>query len=179
MSKLEKNPDIQLIWATGSATYQDIINELERKGINWRLARWQIVEYLTKMPEALAVADLCLCRAGATTLAELSAAGKAAILIPYPYAAENHQEYNARVFEEKGAAEVIIDKELTGELLWERVAKIIFNNFKLEEMGKRSAEVFQAGALDRIIIFAGTLPGDKSFSHFCLLCITYAVEEGR
>jgi UDP-N-acetylglucosamine--N-acetylmuramyl-(pentapeptide) pyrophosphoryl-undecaprenol N-acetylglucosamine transferase len=151
LSKLETYPDIQLIWATGSATYQTIIDELDLKGINWRLDRWRIVEYLAKMPEALAVADLCLCRAGATTLAELSAAGKAGILIPYPYAAENHQEYNARVFEEKGAAEVIIDRELTGELLWETVTKIIFNNFKLEEMGKRSAEVFKPGALDRII----------------------------
>ncbi|HHV64758.1 MAG TPA: undecaprenyldiphospho-muramoylpentapeptide beta-N-acetylglucosaminyltransferase [Peptococcaceae bacterium] len=151
LTKLKEYPDIQLIWATGSATYKAIIEELESQGITWRQKNWKIVEYLTNMPEALALADLCLCRAGATTLAELSAAGKAGILVPYPYAAENHQEYNARVFEEKGAAQVILDRELTGPLLWQKVEKLIFNRFKLEEMGRRSAEVFKPGALDRIL----------------------------
>ena len=104
-----------------------------------------------EMPAAPACSDLCICRAGATTLAELSAAGKPAILIPYPYAAENHQEYNARAFENVGAAEVILDQELKGQILWEQVQKIIFNPFKLEEMSRRATEVFKPGALDRII----------------------------
>ncbi len=151
LTKLEEYPDVQVIWATGSATYQSVVAELEAKGIDWRQPQWRIIEYIKNIPQALACSDLCICRAGATTLAELSAAGKASILIPYPYAAENHQEYNARVFEDKGAAQVLLDKELDGPILWETVEKVIFNAFKLEEMSKRSEEVFNPGALDRII----------------------------
>lgn len=151
LDKLKDYPDIQLIWATGSATYHDIIGELEKRRIDWQKPQWKVLEYLQNMPEALACADLCICRAGATTLAELSAGGKAAVLIPYPYAAENHQEYNARAFEAKGAATVLLDKELNGSLLWETVQSIVLNTFKLEEMGRRAAEVFQSGALDRIV----------------------------
>lgn len=151
LNKLLEYPDVQLIWATGSATYETIIQELESAGINWRRGQWRITAYLNDMPEALACADLCICRAGAATLAELSAAGKAGILIPYPYAAENHQEYNARAFETKGGAIVLLDRELDGEILWNHVEKILFNVFKLEEMGNRSKEVFNPGALDRIV----------------------------
>lgn len=151
LTKLEEHPAIQMIWAIGSATYDTIVGELEARGIDWRRAQWRIIEYIKDMPEALACSDLCICRAGATTLAELSAAGKASILIPYPYAAENHQEFNARAFEDKGAALVLLDKELEGALLWEHVQKLIFNGFKLEEMSVRAREVFNPGALDRIV----------------------------
>jgi UDP-N-acetylglucosamine--N-acetylmuramyl-(pentapeptide) pyrophosphoryl-undecaprenol N-acetylglucosamine transferase len=84
-------------------------------------------------------------------LAELSAAGKASILIPYPYAAENHQEYNGRVFEDQGAAYMILDKELECPILWETVRRTLSNVFKLEEMSVRSKGMFSPGALDRII----------------------------
>jgi len=151
LPKLADYSDIQLIWATGSATYQTVLEKLQKLNINWQRPEWRVMEYVQEMPAALACSDLCICRAGATTLAELSAAGKPAILIPYPYAAENHQEYNARAFENAGAAEVILDKELNGKILWQLVQKLIFNPFKLEEMSHRAAEVFKPGALDRII----------------------------
>lgn len=151
LQKLDEYHDIQVIWATGTATYKDIVKELESIGVNWRKPQWRVIEYIKNMPDALACSDLCICRAGATTLAELSAAGKASILIPYPFAAENHQEYNARAFEHSGAARVILDKELDGLVLWQNVEKTIFNPFKLEEMGLKSLEVFKPGALDRIV----------------------------
>lgn len=151
LTKLEEYPDVQIIWATGSATYETIIGELQARGMDWQKAQWRIIAYINNMPQALACSDLCICRAGATTLAELSAAGKASILIPYPYAAENHQEFNARAFEDKGAAQVLLDKELDGPILWDTAQKIIFNVFKLEEMSARSKEVFNPGALERII----------------------------
>lgn len=151
LKQLAAHPEIQVIWATGSATYQSIINELESQEINWQKEQWKIVEYINNMPQALACADLCICRAGATTLAELSAAGKAGILIPYPYAADNHQEYNARAFKDQGAAAMILDKELNGQILWETVNKTLFNAFKLEEMAARAKEIFEPGALDRIL----------------------------
>lgn len=150
LSQLEKYSDIQLIWATGSATYQMIVAELEASGICQR-NNWRIMEYIHNMPEALACSDLCICRAGAVTLAELSAAGIASILIPYPYASNNHQEYNARALEEKGAAKVILDQELDGLLLWDEVRKTMSNSLVLEEMSAKAKGVFLPGALDRIV----------------------------
>jgi len=151
LSQLAAHPEIQVIWATGKATHAQIVEELDKNKLNWRCEQWRIVEYIENMPEALACSDLCVCRAGAATLAELSAAGKASILIPYPYAAENHQEYNARVFEDKGAARVILDRELDGPLLNEHIQKLIFNPFLLEEMATKAKEIFKPGALERIL----------------------------
>jgi len=151
LSKLIEHTDIQVIWGTGTATYNIIIDELDRSRVDWHCDQWKIMEYIKNMPEALACSDLCICRAGATTLAELSAAGKAGILIPYPYAAENHQEYNARAFANKQAAQVILDKDLNGLLLWEAIQRILFNTFVLEEMSARSKQIFNPGALDRIV----------------------------
>lgn len=151
LKKLEAHPDIQVIWSTGQATYEDIVSELKNLHINWERKGWLIAPYLKNMPEAMACADLCICRAGATTLAELSAAGKASILIPYPFAAENHQEYNAKAFADKGASQMILDKELDGDRLWQEIEKILLNSFKLEEMARKSKEMFAPGALDRIM----------------------------
>ncbi|WP_368294023.1 undecaprenyldiphospho-muramoylpentapeptide beta-N-acetylglucosaminyltransferase [Dehalobacter sp. TBBPA1] len=151
LPKLAPYPDVQLIWATGTATHDTILKELETRNIDWQRKQWKVLAYVEHIPEALACSDLCICRAGASTLAELSAAGKAGILVPYPYAAENHQEYNARAFENKGAACVILDKELNTEILWDNVQKVLLNPFKLEEMAARAKEVFAPGALDCII----------------------------
>lgn len=151
LQELDKHEEIQLIWATGTATYGEIIKKLQADNIPWKKEQWKIVKYIHNMQDALACADLCICRAGATTLAEVSAAGKASILIPYPYAAENHQEYNARAFEDKGAAKVILDKDLSGELLWSEIKNILYNRFKLQEMSARAHEVFKPDALARIV----------------------------
>ena len=79
-------------------------------------------EYINNMPQLLAAADLVISRAGALTLAELEAAGRAAVLIPSPNVAENHQYYNALELEKAGAAVVIEEKDLTGEKLVETVS---------------------------------------------------------
>jgi len=151
LARLDKYPDIQLIWATGTDTYEEIVKSLEEEGIDRNQNQWRILRYIKSMPEALSCSDLCICRAGATTLAELSAAGKASILIPYPHASENHQEYNAGAFADKGAARVILDKDLNGPILWETIQKILFNSFVLEEMNIKAKQVFEPGALDRIM----------------------------
>jgi UDP-N-acetylglucosamine--N-acetylmuramyl-(pentapeptide) pyrophosphoryl-undecaprenol N-acetylglucosamine transferase len=74
--------------------------------------RIYIREFISEMPEAYAASDLVVCRAGASTLAELSTLGKAAILVPYPLAVKDHQTLNAETFRERGAARVITDREL-------------------------------------------------------------------
>ena len=81
----------------------------------------EVLPFIEKMDEAYASADLVLCRAGATTVAELTAFGKAAILVPYPYAIYDHQRWNAQALQDQGAAEMILDQELSGDLLAGRI----------------------------------------------------------
>jgi UDP-N-acetylglucosamine--N-acetylmuramyl-(pentapeptide) pyrophosphoryl-undecaprenol N-acetylglucosamine transferase len=148
---LEKRTDIQIIWATGKATYNETIENLNESGVNWKRENWKVLEYLKDMPEALACADLFIGRAGATTLAELMVAGKPMILIPYPFAAENHQEFNARALEKDGAARVILDKELTGETLWESIEDLLAEPERLKKMSKAATDLRQLNALSKIV----------------------------
>ena len=84
-----------------------------------------VKEYINNMPELLAAADLVISRAGALTLAELEAVGRAAVLIPSPNVAENHQYYNAMELQKAGAAVVIEEKDLTGEKLVQTVSGML------------------------------------------------------
>ncbi len=91
------------------------------------------------MPKAINIADLVVTSAGAITLSEISAVGVPSILIPKGYTAENHQEYNARAFEQNGASIVILEKDLTGgEKLEEVIYTLIEDKKTLEEMSKNS-----------------------------------------
>lgn len=109
-----------------------------------------VKEYINNMPELLAAADLVISRAGALTLAELEAVGRAAILIPSPNVAENHQYYNALELKKAGAAEVIEEKDLTGEKLIETVAAMLAEGGALERMGKNARTLSVDDSLDRI-----------------------------
>ena len=79
------------------------------------------------MGEVLAAADLAVTRGGAITVSELAVLGVPAILIPSPFVVENHQEYNARALENKGAAVVILQNQLTHEILYGQIEKLIKN----------------------------------------------------
>ena len=92
------------------------------------------------MPKALAAATLAISRAGAIGLAELSLRGVPAILVPYPYAAENHQEINARSLEKRGAAVVVRDAELSGEWLFDTVDRLLGDPGRLQAMAAAAVE---------------------------------------
>lgn len=93
-----------------------------------------IREFIHEMPMAYAAANLTLCRAGAITLAELALVGLPAILVPYPFAAHQHQDWNAKAYEKAGAALGIPDRELTGEKASQTVAELLENPKRLQEM---------------------------------------------
>ena len=103
------------------------------------------------MPEALACADIFIGRAGAASLAELTMTGLPSLLIPYPYAAENHQEHNAQAIVQAGAAKMILDSELTGERLWKEVEGLISQRSLLHERGAAAVKLAQPQALDKIV----------------------------
>ena len=125
--------------------------ELEADGIHHgRNGNVWLREYIDDMPRCLAAADLIICRAGAITLSELQAQGKAAILIPSPNVAENHQYHNAMALVHKGAAALIEDKDLTGDRLIEEVRRLTANPQKLHEMGRKAQESAILDSCERI-----------------------------
>lgn len=148
---LAKRPDIQVIWATGTVTYAETIEEFGKRGISWGCPQWRVLEYLKDMPEALACADLYVGRAGAASLAELMVAGIPSVLIPYPLAAENHQEHNAQALVQAGAAQIILDSECDGERLWKEVERLISQPALLDQMGVAAKAIARPKALDKIV----------------------------
>ncbi len=149
LKDLAARPQIQVIWATGQATYQETMSAL--KEIGAERSQWRIFQYLKDMPQALAAADLCVGRAGAAFLAELMVAGKPAILIPYPHAAGNHQEHNARALVQAGAAQLLLDKDLTGEVLLNMINELLADPNGLNKMAAIMKNLAQPEALTKIL----------------------------
>ena len=134
--KEEKNTNYNLIWATGNGGYEEIKEELEKNKINIeKLKNTKVIPYIYNMEEILNAVDLVVSRSGAMTITEISNVGKPAIFIPFPFATENHQEYNAKVLEKIGAAKIILDKDLTAEILHTQIEELITNPQLMKEMG--------------------------------------------
>lgn len=106
--------------------------------------------YIDNMPVCMAAADLVICRAGAITLSEIQAMGKPAILIPSPNVAENHQYHNAMALVNAGAAEIIEESELSGELLMQKADKMLVSSEKLNEISENSKKMAITDANERI-----------------------------
>lgn len=107
-------------------------------------------EYINDMDRCMSAADLVICRAGASSISELQVMGKASILIPYPYAAENHQYYNAKDLADNNAAILIEEKDLDGKKLTEIVKLLINNQDKLKLYGENAKKMAVTDAAKRI-----------------------------
>lgn len=152
LGRLGGKSNLQFLHVTGPKQYDGFMNDLKKSGMAAeKYGNITIVPYLHQMPEALAAADLVICRAGAATIAELTVRGLPAILIPYPYAAANHQEYNARALAERGAAVMISDRELRGEMLAGLLAELLEDPLRLKAMSEKSLHLGRPGALDDIL----------------------------
>lgn len=126
-------------------------------GIPMRSDRLRITEYIHDMDTCLAAADLVICRAGASTLAELEAAGKASILIPSPIVAGNHQLHNANVLGKAGAAIVIEQKNVTVEGMMHHVEELYENRAMLKDMAYQASQLAIPDTADRIYQVVETL----------------------
>ena len=143
--------DIQVLHVTGKSDYNNIAGLYREIGIDPEKSGNIIFRpYLYNMPHALAAADLAVFRAGAIGLAELTARGVPSILVPYPYAAENHQEHNAQVLEKNGASVVIRDAELTSELLLSVIESLLGDPEKRLTMAQASRRMGRPDAAVRI-----------------------------
>ncbi len=107
-------------------------------------------EYINDMDRCLAAADLVICRAGASSLSEIQAMGKPSILVPYPYAAENHQYYNAMELVKNDAAILIEEKDFTGERLIAEVDNLLSDKDKLKKLGENAKKMAICDATERI-----------------------------
>lgn len=110
LNKLAKQ--VQLLWMTGQTDYRQVREACARQQL-----LTSVHEFIEQVPEAYSISDLMVARAGAGTIAEISATATPALLIPYPFATGDHQTYNAKNLEQAGMAEVLRDQEVTGERL--------------------------------------------------------------
>ena len=112
-------------------------------------ARAEVSPFLDDMPAAFARADVVVCRSGASTIAELCAAGKASILVPFPFAADQHQLRNAEVVEAADAARLVEDRNLTAHRLFEELGAMLESPGRLEEMEAAARKMARPGAAAR------------------------------
>ena len=102
------------------------------------------------MPEAYAASDLVVCRAGASTLAEHSTLGKAAILVPYPLAVKDHQTKNAEIFARADAAVLLKESELSGDLLARKIKDLVGDVQKIRRMSANCARLAPKDAAGQV-----------------------------
>ena len=138
----ERNKNYQIMWATGPKQYDDIKQELYNHGKNINSIKGiKVLPYIYDMEETMNLVDLVIARSGAITITEISNIGKPAIFIPLPNVSQNHQEYNAKVLADIGAANIIHNKELTGEKLNITIQALIKDKEKLVQMGKIAGSI--------------------------------------
>jgi UDP-N-acetylglucosamine--N-acetylmuramyl-(pentapeptide) pyrophosphoryl-undecaprenol N-acetylglucosamine transferase len=135
---------IYVIHQTGAAHYEQFRMEFETAGVNG-----EILPFITDMPAAFARADLVICRSGAGAVSELAAAGKPSVLIPYPYAADDHQRHNAEQFRNAGAALLVSNAEWTGVKMLETIRQLSCNPERLRAMGESARSLAHRGAACR------------------------------
>jgi UDP-N-acetylglucosamine--N-acetylmuramyl-(pentapeptide) pyrophosphoryl-undecaprenol N-acetylglucosamine transferase len=128
---------------TGAADFEKVKAAYAAAG--WG-ERGEVRSYIDNMMADFAAADLVLCRAGATTTAELIAAGKASIMVPFPFAADDHQRKNAGALEAAGAAKIILQKELTAERLTTEIASLVQAPEELNQMEEASRKLAHGDA---------------------------------
>lgn len=147
------NEKYQIIWATGPNQYEIIKAKLQSLNINIdNISNVKILPYIYNMEEVMNCVDLVVSRSGAMTITEISIVGKPSIFIPFPYATENHQEYNAKVLEKVGAAKIILDADLDFNILNSTINEIISDKEKMCRMSENAHAVEIKNVEDKIYV---------------------------
>ena len=146
MLREEPLQNVQLIWMTGSAYYRQAERAVAESSLTVKLFR-----FIDDMVTATAAADLIVSRAGASTAAEIALMGKPSILIPYPHATDNHQQKNARAFQDAAAAILLPDSECNGKSLAEKILHLLANTDELETMAAAAQQLAKPLASESIV----------------------------
>jgi len=149
LETLNGESDVRLYFITGKNYYHQICNEINEKGIPLS-EQIKIMEYADNMQDYISCADLIISRAGALTVSEITACGKASILIPSPNVTGNHQYFNAKVVADKGGAIIIEEKDLSDESLLSVILRLKNNKEALNSMAAASEKIGRLDAVDTI-----------------------------
>ena len=130
----------------GAARQPQLAEEFSKTGLHG-----EVVGFIDAMPKAFGMADLVVCRSGAGAVAEVAAAGKPSILVPFPFAADDHQLRNAEAMERGGAASLVQDKDMNGEKLFRMVTELAANPGQLLRMSEAARRFARPGAANRAV----------------------------
>lgn len=135
---------IRILHQTGPAMATELVREFATTGLDGKIS-----PFFEDMPGTFAKAHLVVCRAGAGAVSELAASGKASILIPFPFAADDHQLKNAQSFSAAGAAWLCLDKDWTGQRFFDAVANLFRDRMELQKMAQAAKRLAHPGAAER------------------------------
>ena len=148
--RMKDGAGFRLIHAAGKEYYDKVCDTLSRSAPDCAAFGADVRKYIYDMPRVMAAADLVLCRAGASSLAELTYMGKPAIIVPSPNVTNHHQEKNARVLEKAGGARVLLEGEFDAESLFGLICELLGDKQQLESMKKAMLSLAVPDATDRI-----------------------------
>jgi UDP-N-acetylglucosamine--N-acetylmuramyl-(pentapeptide) pyrophosphoryl-undecaprenol N-acetylglucosamine transferase len=147
----KKNKNYQIICGAGPKQFDIIKKKLSKKSININnIPNCKIVPYIYNMEEVENIADVIVARSGAMTITEIANLGKPSILVPLPNVSNDHQMYNAKVLEKVGAAKIIKNDELTGDILNREIEDIILDKQKCIQMGNAAYTVSNQNVEEKI-----------------------------
>ena len=158
--RMGPEPDFRLIYATGKRYYDGVKKRLAAEGIT--SGRIDVREYIYDMPRVMSAADVIICRAGASTISELTHLGKPAVIVPSPNVVNNHQKKNASVLAEAGAARMLLEGEFDAETLYRSVEELLCHRELAEKMQIASRGLAVANATDRIVSIILDLAEEKA-----------------
>ncbi len=144
-SLVSKRENIHITHQTGESDHKMVKNKYEGNGFSH-----DVRPFIDNVAEQYRKASLVICRAGATTLAEVTACGKVSVLIPYPYAAHNHQGKNAQILDTANAGEVVLDNELSGKRIAQSILRAMEDPKRLREMEENSYQLGNRDATEKV-----------------------------
>lgn len=160
IKELVKTDSIQLMFGTGKRNYQEVIDELKKQDIDMdKHQNIRVCDYIYDMDMALAAANVVIGRAGAISISEITALGKASILIPSPNVAHNHQYTNAKALEENGAAVVLCEDKLSPSALKGKIDNLLSDKQRLREIEQNAKKIGVCDASQKIYDLACKLTG--------------------
>src|SRR5579862_9473593 len=156
---LREAPGIHIIHQTGERDYNDALAAYASLGESGMNSKYEVSKFIEDMPAAFARADLVVCRSGASTVAEIAAAGKPAVFVPFPRAADDHQRVNAEALARHGAAVVVEESKLEGVWLAETLAALLQDPKRLQRMSDAARQLAHPNAAADIARMAARVAG--------------------
>lgn len=143
-------PSLQVLHSAGTIEAASVVSRVT-EALEGDTSRYAVVDYIEDMGDAIAASDLVVSRAGATSIAEITAIGRAAVLVPYPFATDDHQTLNARAVAEAGGAVVVADEDLGSERFRSVILEILGDKDRRSAMAEASAALGRPDAVDRVV----------------------------